>query len=263
MQTEEISEKEQTIIMAFCIMSALLNLLVLILVLINACRHLIKKKMSKRIIILFYLFSLFNIITNFVILAIHMMKPETAVTELDLHVDKEIPIPVIISASTNLGLFLVNGLSMYVFTITFQMVRGKLEYEQVRARKNVSFGIAALILVAFITSLVFYIERMNFYYISTGFATLVMIVQIVILIVLRIKTSRLGCFKLLQSTINSIYAQFGVFVAVYFIIILFNGVRLLTKDNTDSDFKFGLAVLNIIIKQFLFQIPIIYIIFVH
>ena len=122
---------------------------------------------------------------------------------------------------------------------------------------------AALILAGYVATLVVFRNRMYFYMFSAGFATFVLLSELVILIFMKIKTSRLGCFKLLQSTINSIYAQFGVFVAVYFLIIVFYITRLLTKDKFDKREEIGFGILNIVIKQFFFSIPIIHIVYAH
>ena len=119
MLAENLTEKERYVILGFSIMGAVLNFLVLCLVLINACRHLMLRKMTKRIIIFFYLFALLNVGANMTLLVMTILKPELAISDLDLSTTEEIPIPVIVQATTNLGLFLINGLSMYVFTITF------------------------------------------------------------------------------------------------------------------------------------------------
>ena len=128
MLAENLTENERYVILGFCIMGAVLNFLVLCLVLINACRHLMLRKMTKRIIIFFYLFALLNVGANGALLTMTILKPELAISDLDLSTTEEIPIPVIVQAATNLGLFLINGLSMYVFTITFQMVKDELDH---------------------------------------------------------------------------------------------------------------------------------------
>ena len=52
-------------------------------------------------------------------------------------------------------------------------------------------------------------------------------------------------------------------MAVYFLIIVFHTVRILLKDKFDEREEIGMSILNIIIKQFFFSIPIIHIVYAH
>ena len=132
-----------------------------------------------------------------------------------------------------------------------------------KCRKNVGFVLIALVLGSFLALQIIFRDRFYFYLISTSFASFIMLIEVVILIFMKCKTNRLGCFKLLQSTINNIYAQFGVFVGVYFVIIAFNSLKMITKKMVDNKDEIGLGILNLTIKHFFFQIPIIYIIYAH
>ena len=107
-------------------MGAILNFAVLCLVFINACRNLVQRRLTKRIILFFYLCAFLNVGANLTLLVMTILEPELAISDLDISSTEEIPIPVIVQSATNLGLFLMNGLSMYVFTITFQMVKDEL-----------------------------------------------------------------------------------------------------------------------------------------
>ena len=118
-------------------------------------------------------------------------------------------------------------------------------------------------LVAFLALLLVFRQRLYFYYITTSFAISTTLIQIVILCYLRAKLTKLNCHKHLLSAINTIYAQSGVFIGVYAIIVAFNVLRLVTKDSTEVNFVIGLSILNLVIKEFCFQIPIIYNMYLH
>ena len=67
----------------------------------------------------------------------------------------------------------------------------------------------------------------------------------------------------MQSATNSIQVQFGVFVGVYTLIVAFNILQLAVIDKIADSARIGLCLLSLLVKDFCFQIPIVYILYVH
>ena len=99
--------------------------------------------------------------------------------------------------------------------------------------------------------------------ISTSYASAIITAHVCMLCFLRAKLRRLGLVDQLQSAVNSIYVQFSVFVGVYVCIVAFNILQLALNERLEYGSRVGLSVLNMMIKEFSFQIPIIYILYVH
>ena len=113
---------QRTFVLAFGFMGLLINLLVICFAIGNAFRYLYKEGMTKRLIILFYFFTLLNTLANIAILVVIILTPETAISNLELNEEEEMPVLMIISATTNLALYLISGLSMYQFCKSIQMI---------------------------------------------------------------------------------------------------------------------------------------------
>ena len=148
-----------------------------------------------------------------------------------------------------------------------QVAVKEINSKQAQCRKVASYAIACLILAAFpILTLVFFKTVEQFFLIVTSFATLIVLIHLLMLTFLTRKLQKIG-LEGLKEAIRSINIQFGLFIGVYAPFVVIDLLRVIFAENIKSleskldNITFN--VLDIAAKSLVIQIPLIYMMQVH
>ena len=166
---------DEIILRVSCGTALLVNFFTLSFAIHNSCRHLYRRKITKSLIIIFYLFLFLNTLSNITVLIMAIISPETALRENRIEDEMQNHL-IVLTATTNIGLFLSLGLTMFQLSLSIQVAVKEITESQAMCRKVASYVLAFKVLVAFpILTLFFFKTVEEFFLIMTAFAVVISI----------------------------------------------------------------------------------------
>ena len=181
--TEDIQLSDNKIIglRLCCGLSLGVNLVTFLFAVINSCNHVYRHKKIKTLIVSFYFFLFLNATANITMLLMIIADPIKAVKDKNLEGNIRSNL-VVVMASTNIGIYITLGLTMFQLGLSIQIVFKEITVCKAKRRKITGYLLGFTVFCAFpcLTILVFKTVR-EFFLILTIFAVGLTIVLLITL----------------------------------------------------------------------------------